>query len=589
MLNALAYCRVSTDEQAADGRHSLPAQRRLCAEKAGELGFTLVATFEDPGRSGRSMNRRGLKDLLLRCQEDSSIRALFVQDTDRLARNTQDHLTIRAMLAKRGIKLVSVSQPMLEESAEGNMIDTILASVNQFQSELTARKVLKGMEQKVRSGWWPSMAPLGYRNVWQDPAGDRRTIEPDPEATPLVQEAFRLYATGRFALSQLCRRLHERGLRARRGARLTPPRLHGILRNPFYYGWIRWRGIELQGKHAPLVSRSLFDTAGEVLGRHNRGGSKEWKHRFLLRGFLRCEKCGRRLVGEYHAKKRRGYYRCHKPGGCSPGIAFTDIERQISDRVRGLVFSERFAEALIEKLKHRHEAERGEIERKHQGLVNRKSGLEARRNRAEEKLLTGVLTDDAFMRRRSDLESQLLTVNEEMAGLRTARSGTTDILAEVVRFVRDLPRAYEAAAKELKRLYLGFFWQGFTVRDGRIVEATPTVFCEALMASREIGMGPPDTPSPQQQSPEKVAPRSLVRTSGLYWTKRFDVRPLLALLEDPRQRETLRAQWETIKDASRSAGTTVPSLSGVKTSQTARRPIRAHSPPDASASARPSA
>jgi DNA invertase Pin-like site-specific DNA recombinase len=68
-----------------------------------------------------------------------------VQDTDRLARNAHDHFAIRAILTKCGVRLIAVSQPTLEDSAEGRMIDTIIASVNQFQSELTARKTLKGL------------------------------------------------------------------------------------------------------------------------------------------------------------------------------------------------------------------------------------------------------------------------------------------------------------------------------------------------------------------------------------------------------------------------------------------------------------
>lgn len=152
MKKALIYCRVSTEEQAQDGHHSLSAQKSICSKLAIDLGYNIVEIFEDPGKSATNMNRPGLQDMLIRCQEDKSIEAVFVQDTDRLARNTNDHLTIKAILQKAGVKLISASQPTIDESAEGNMIDTIIAAVNQFQSDLTARKTKKGLEEKVRNG-----------------------------------------------------------------------------------------------------------------------------------------------------------------------------------------------------------------------------------------------------------------------------------------------------------------------------------------------------------------------------------------------------------------------------------------------------
>lgn len=50
------------------------------------------------------------------------------------------------------------------------------------------------MREKAEQGIYPSVAPLGYRNV----AGthDKRTIEPDPEQAPIVQRLFAWYATG---------------------------------------------------------------------------------------------------------------------------------------------------------------------------------------------------------------------------------------------------------------------------------------------------------------------------------------------------------------------------------------------------------
>src|SRR6185295_17260862 len=135
-----------------------------------------------------------LQDLLAKCTETKETSAVIVQETDRLERNTHDHLTIRALLQKASVKLISVAQPMLDDSPEGKMIDTILASVNQFQSDISGRKVRKALQEKFDQGWWPALAPVGYVNVPDGQSGDdqrvRKIIRNDPAIWHLLQEGF---------------------------------------------------------------------------------------------------------------------------------------------------------------------------------------------------------------------------------------------------------------------------------------------------------------------------------------------------------------------------------------------------------------
>ena len=83
MNKALIYTRVSTEEQATSDRHSLKTQLSLC-EKAiddgGEYKLAPDGIYNDPGKSATNMKRPGLQDMLLRIQEDKTIRAVFVQE-----------------------------------------------------------------------------------------------------------------------------------------------------------------------------------------------------------------------------------------------------------------------------------------------------------------------------------------------------------------------------------------------------------------------------------------------------------------------------------------------------------------------------
>ena len=63
---------------------------------------------------------------------------------------------------------------------------------------------IAGLE-KAEQGIWPTVAPLGYRNVMG--ANGKRVIELDPETAPFVVKLFEWYSTGRYSLKQVGNRV----------------------------------------------------------------------------------------------------------------------------------------------------------------------------------------------------------------------------------------------------------------------------------------------------------------------------------------------------------------------------------------------
>lgn len=116
------------------------------------------------------------------------------------------------------------------------------------------------MDQKAAQGGWPVRAPFGYRNVRRDGPGRRgeSVLEPDEQA-PLVVWAFERYSTGSLSLDPLTDALAEKGLRNRLGNPPGKSAVHRMIRNPVYAGIVRWKGVEREGTHPPLISRDLFD------------------------------------------------------------------------------------------------------------------------------------------------------------------------------------------------------------------------------------------------------------------------------------------------------------------------------------------
>jgi DNA invertase Pin-like site-specific DNA recombinase len=315
-MDAVIYLRVSTKEQAAKDEagegYSIPAQREACLRHIAERGWNLAGEFRDAGESARTADRPMLKALLRRVAE-GGIGAVVVHKIDRLARSMEDHVAIRAALRHAGVQLVSVTEN-IEETASGRLVEGIHALMAEFYSANLAGEIRKGMTQKAKMGGWPTKAPIGYLNVREKIAGKEiAKVVLDPERALLVREAFRLYATGEYALPELEATMHAKGLTSpyarRPGAPVSVSKLAELLTNPFYVGVVQWGGARYEGQHKALVPQSLFDRAQETLRARDVAGTRQRRHEHYLKGLLHCGECGRRLSLTL-AKGRYLYFYC---------------------------------------------------------------------------------------------------------------------------------------------------------------------------------------------------------------------------------------------------------------------------------------
>jgi len=487
MQKALVYCRVSTEEQAEKG-YSLDAQEKLCRSFAENNGYGVLNVFRDEGKSGSTLNRAALKDLLSKCQEDKSVSAVIVQETDRLARNTQDHLTIKALLQKAGVKLISVAQPMLDDSPEGKMIDTILASVNQFQSDINSRKTKKGLQERFDSGWWPAWPPLGYISKT---VNNKKIVVPDPERWHLVRKGLKMYLSGNYSALEIADILYEKGLRSRTGKKLCNSIMNDTLKKPFYAGIMKWGGQEKMGKHKPMITLEEYNQILTIMDAHIHHACRRRKHNFLLRGFVFCGVCGQRYTAEKHRiGKNPDYYHCSasavKHSNKGQNIEVKELEKQIEEQFKNIQFSKEFINLVIRKVKKFYEERKAENNNQKRGLLNKKMEIERKRGIAEEKLIAGTLTDEDFVRIRNRFREEVNSIQHQIEELETKRDIDIDTIREALMLSRNIYQAYKKAPYEIKRLCLAFFWDGFWVKDKRIIEAKPTQLFKLLLQEKKV-------------------------------------------------------------------------------------------------------
>jgi len=493
MKTALIYTRVSDPDQLSG--LSLEVQRDKCVKWAKENDYKISAIYTDGGKTGtKTVGRHGLEDAIIHCQREK-IDAILVIDTDRFARNEEDHFAIKAILKKCNTCVVAINQPMINNTPEGQLFETILAGTNAFYSRLTGRKVKKSLEKKWEDGIYPSWAPLGYLNINKGTEEKpHRVIEIDPTKGPMVVECFKMYASGNYSLLQLSKRMYKKGFTARNGKTICDSSLQKILTNTFYYGWMKWSGMEKYGIHKPLISKTLFDQCQLIAAKHRQFLIRERKHNFLLRGVVFCQKHKSRLTAEWHyyhhdhyRKDKIGYYHCHFQGGC-PGsyIDTEELEKRVANLIKNYQFDEEFIELVKQKVRDYLSKGRKTIESEKQGIINRKKAIESKRDNVEDLLVEGALDRDSYQRQHLKLQGEIDMLDGEMSELENKRNVDIKLIDEVLALTRNIYQTYMDASPNLKRHYLKFFFEAIYIDGKKIAKVVETPIFSTLRRQHHI-------------------------------------------------------------------------------------------------------
>jgi site-specific DNA recombinase len=476
---AVIYLRVSTKEQAQrDGDpegYSIPAQRAACLKKAEALGAKVVAEFVDRGESARSADRAELQQMLkglLREPADFVI----VHKVDRLARNRYDDAVITAQITASGAQLVSVSEN-IDETPSGLLLHGIMSSIAEFYSRNLANEVIKGTQQKVSSGGTPHVAPIGYLNVHKSVDGhDVRTVDLDPERAEHVRWAFEAYASGDWSLHNLAVALEARGLSQRatpkRAARPLPAnKLHELLRNRYYRGFVTWSGVEHQGKHEPLVSAEVFEAVQHMLVARRQSGERSYRHKHYLAGSVFCARCGARLLYGVSRGARGDAYayffcagRHSRRNGCElPYLAAGMVEQAVARQWAVEMIPEATAGLVQRELLDEVGIQAGEMERERSRLRHQIDRLRRERYKWADMVMNGAVPPDIAAEKQGQLGEQLLAAEAARERLSANRVDYESVIKSVFELLPVCEGAYATASDGVRRDFNQAWFEGLFV------------------------------------------------------------------------------------------------------------------------------
>src|SRR5262249_54409350 len=149
---------------------SIPAQLKLLRGYAADQRFTLVEEFVDVETAKRT-GRPGFTAMVEffkkqgKAKSSANIRRmLLVEKTDRLYRNLKDWVTLDDLDLE--IHFVKENVVLARDSrSSGKFMHGIKVLMAKNYIDNLSEEASKGTLEKAEQGFWPSFAPLGYRNI----------------------------------------------------------------------------------------------------------------------------------------------------------------------------------------------------------------------------------------------------------------------------------------------------------------------------------------------------------------------------------------------------------------------------------------
>ena len=185
--------------------------------------------------------------------EKGKAQGILAWHPDRLARNSVDGGRIVYLVDTGKIRDLKFPTFRFEPSAHGKFMLNIAFCQSKYYVDNLSENIKRGNRQKLRNGIWPNRPPAGYFN-------DRnaRSIVVHAEKAVLVRKAFELYATGKYPLYEVRKRMHELGLLSCADKRMAVSDFQKMFKNPFYYGVMNFKGELYEGKHEPIISKRFL-------------------------------------------------------------------------------------------------------------------------------------------------------------------------------------------------------------------------------------------------------------------------------------------------------------------------------------------
>ena len=421
MEKYILYVRKSTDTEDKQVL-SIDAQLAELRKFARENKLVVIDELIEK-QTAKSPGRPIFNSMITRIQ-NGEVNGILAWHPDRLARNSIDGGQIIYLLDQTSLNYLRFPIFQFENTSQGKFMLSIMFGQSKYYVDNLSENTKRGLRARVRNGDFPSQAPFGYLNDSRT-----KTIVLDKRYSLLVKKMFERYAKGDQTMENLAYFLQEKGAITKGGKLFKDDKVKSILQNPFYYGHFLYNGELHEGRHAPIISKSLYDKVQQVI--ETRGHTqKQIKPTTPFLGLFRCAECGMGITSETKTKTQKNgnthiwtYYRCSRKKRAvkclEPPIREKDLLPQLSALLGEYEMSSEIYDFMTDKMVQDEQAESvGNL-----SLLDDLRTQIARLNGKHKILLDSYLDQDidrqTFLAKKTDILSEKKGLEESLSNLQT--------------------------------------------------------------------------------------------------------------------------------------------------------------------------
>lgn len=470
MQKAVIYARVSSKEQEQSG-FSIPAQIKFLSEYAQRQGLNVVEVFSESMSAKQEGARLEFDNMFSFLKKNKDIKHIIVEKNDRLLRNDFDSAKVIKMATTTDLSFHLAKENMIlnkNSTPQDILFFTINSAFSSYYPRNLSREVKKGMIEKAEQGYFPQLAPFGYKNKRE--SKKHSIIITDEEKAPIVKRVFKLYSTGNYSLRELAKKITQEGY-FHNNKPCTKIFIEKILKNPFYMGEFDFAGKRYsETQHEVLISKQLFYACKEI--REGNGAAWGKPQGFLYRGFIRCKHCGGLLTPELkHGANKSGeyiYYRCtrSKERGCnSKPLKESYINEFIENILKSLDLTDKGKEQILEIIRQKHKETIEYEERTSDELEKQIKVLKNRLNKLYTDRLDSFISDDDYFDKKETWQIELDKLEIKRVNLIISSDEFIRKADNFLELCKNLCRWYFKQNYEEKRNFLkliisNFFYDG---------------------------------------------------------------------------------------------------------------------------------
>ena len=326
------YTRLSKED-----KDSTSIQNQIREGK--EFAFKKNAEFklynEGEGVSGGAeIKDRPQLFTLLQDIRNNDVHSVWFRSQNRLERNSSTYAIFISEAQKFKVDVYFNDKLLDFHNPSDNLLGTITSAVNQYQKDLQAFQTKRTLKDNIKEGKVWSVVAYGYKSL-------DGYLALDKEESIIVEEIFKMSLSG-IGTDSIANILSDRGVLSRKGKRFSGKTIQGMIKNTIYKGKRLYSG---EFYNCPLIIESNhWQKVNDNLQKNRNHSGKKVNHKYLLKGLLKCGKCGRNYYGHRRLSGKDNTYICsskrHKEMKCdNKGIFIPFIE--------GLIWGQMFNNKLL--------------------------------------------------------------------------------------------------------------------------------------------------------------------------------------------------------------------------------------------------